>query len=243
MLVAHCAPPVPLHHHYPSTPRTPPSIFLLGPARWWRRRRIIGYVTWLRRTKTSKKMRTKSKKYTCLVKWRRPGLNPGLLRTTGLWATEPLQDQGFRPKRLVATVNFKYINKAENHLHVDSGWSCKNCLGLNFDATYVIKFDEIVLLNLLCTAGAVFGQIVLRNNAEQLFNGIKDNGWVKSPKYSDVTREKEKQLGEKAGLAAPEGSCSTSTVGHYDTGKKQADRSRSLVISQRSSFLDKEEGV
>ena len=41
------------------------------------------------------------------------GIEPGLLRTTGLWATEPLQDQGFRPKRLVATVNLKYINKAE----------------------------------------------------------------------------------------------------------------------------------
>jgi hypothetical protein len=49
-----------------------------------------------------------------------------------------------------------------------------------------------MLLNFLCTASAVFGQIVLRNNAEQLFNGIKDNGWVKSPKYSDVTSEKEK---------------------------------------------------
>ena len=33
-----------------------------------------------------------------------------------------------------------------------------------------------------------------------------------TPKYSDVTREKEKQLEEKAGLAAPEGSCSTSTL-------------------------------
>ena len=87
------------------------------------------------------------------------------MRTTGLWATEPLQDQGFRPKRMVANVTLKYINKAENYLHVDSGWSCRNCLGLNFDATDVIKFAEIVLLNLLCTAGVVCGQIELRNIA------------------------------------------------------------------------------
>ena len=67
---------------------------------------------------------------------------------------------------------------------------------------------------------------------------------MKTPKYSDVTREKEKQLGEKAGLEGrPRADAVRQRWVARPLERSHADRSRSLVFSQRSSFLEKEEGV